>query len=116
MTKKTTHTEEFIEEMKERLTQEKAILEQQLAKESHQEGGDTRANYPDYERDDETNAMESADFVAKYESVEKNEERLESVSEALKRIAQGTYGITKDGKLIPENRLRANPAATTLVT
>jgi len=42
------------------------------------------------------------------------EERLKEVTEALERIEKGTYGVcTKCGKKIEEEKLLANPAATT---
>ncbi len=43
-------------------------------------------------------------------------ERLTEIDNALKRIDQGTYGISEvSGKPIPVERLRAMPTATTLV-
>ncbi len=43
-------------------------------------------------------------------------EQLEEIDDALKRIDQGTYGLSKvSGKPIPVERLKAMPTATTLV-
>ena len=43
-------------------------------------------------------------------------EQLEEIHDALKRIDQGTYGLSKvSGKPIPVERLKAMPTATTLV-
>jgi len=42
------------------------------------------------------------------------EERLKEVVDALKKIEEGTYGVcAKCGKKIEEEKLEANPAATT---
>lgn len=90
-------------------------LEAELSQISHKEEGKAEANYPDYERDEEANAMEVADFTAATATTEAAEARLKEVVRALEAIGQGNYGKTSEGELIPENRLRANPAATTLV-
>ena len=43
-------------------------------------------------------------------------EQLEEIDHALKRIDQGTYGLSEvSGKPIPVERLKAMPTATTLV-
>lgn len=45
------------------------------------------------------------------------ETEIGEINAALKRIAQGTYGICeKTGKHIPLERLRANPSARTVVS
>lgn len=41
---------------------------------------------------------------------------LDKVEDALKRIDDGTYGLTQDGEAIPVERLMVDPTATTLVT
>lgn len=109
------HTPEFIAEMKEKLEAEKKQLESELSQISHKQDGNVEGNYPDYERDEEANAMEAADYEAVSATTEAAEERFKEVSHALETIAQGIYGITSEGEVIPENRLRANPAATTVV-
>ena len=43
--------------------------------------------------------------------IENEEEELRQIDEALKRIADGTYGVCECGKLIPKARLRALPYA-----
>lgn len=111
-----THSPEFIAAMKQQLLDEKAKLEKELGLEAHQDHGNYEANFPDYGRNDEENATEIADYAATAATVEATEARLKEVNEALSRIEAGTYGVTDDGQDIPEDRLRANPAATTLVT
>lgn len=101
------HSQEFIAEMEVLLRQEKAHLEADRA---------AHADFPDYGRNEEDNATEIADFSATSAAKEEQEARLGEVEAALARIKDGAYGVTKDGQFIPENRLRANPAATTLVS
>lgn len=110
-----THSPEFINEMKTKLLKEKEQLDNELSQISHKKEGNFEANYPDYERDEEANAMEAADYEATNATTEAAEGRLKEVIKALETIDQNTYGITAEGELIPENRLRANPAATTIV-
>lgn len=101
------HSPEFIKEMKEKLISEKKRLEQELNAIS--------PKFPEYGRNEEDNATEIADYQATSATENTLEERLRSVTVALDHIEQGTYGSTHEGKLIPEDRLRANPAATTVI-
>lgn len=116
MENKSKHSKEFIDEMKGRLLQEKAMLEGELGIISDENKGDYQAKYPEYGRHEEENADEVADYQARAAATEAAESRLENVIAALKRIEEGTYGETDEGELIPEGRLRANPAATTILS
>lgn len=110
------HPEAFVEEMKQQLLAERVMLQKELgilAEASTEEG--YVARMPDYGRSEEDNATEVADYVASVAVTKVNKQRLVEVKEALARIEQGKYGMTDDGQLIPEARLKANPAATTLV-
>ncbi|MEX1112674.1 MAG: TraR/DksA family transcriptional regulator [Candidatus Andersenbacteria bacterium] len=109
------HSPEFIQEMKMALQEEEQDVRAKLERLARKEEGDYQADFPDYGRKDEENASEVADYQASYATTEALEARLEEVGAALKRIEAGTYGATGDGEEIPEDRLRANPAATTLV-
>lgn len=109
------HSPEFIAEMKHKLEGEHQMLTQELKTVAHEQAGDFSATFPDYGRNDEDNATEMADFVATSATTEAAESRLKEVIEALARIEQGTYGATSEGETIPEERLRANPAATTII-
>lgn len=100
------HTKEFIEEMKQRLLEEKQSLKGEL---KETEG------FPDYGRSEEENATEVADFQARSATSTAASERLDEIDAALARIEDGAYGTSEDGALIPEERLRANPAATTII-
>lgn len=108
------HSPEFIEEMKQRLLVEKAQLSKGLGALAHKENGDFQANFPDYGRNEEENVTEVADFAALNATTEAAEARLKEVDQALESIDNESYGVTKEGELIPQDRLRANPAATTL--
>ena len=101
--------------MQAKLLDEKKLLESELSQISHKQDGNVEGNYPDYERDEEANAMEAADYESTTATTEATEGRLKDVDKALDAITEGRYGITSEGELIPENRLRANPAATTIV-
>lgn len=109
------HTLEFIAEMKKALQEEKKQLENKLSSIAHKDGADYQANFPDYGRNDEDNATEIADYQATSSTEKTLEERLHSIQDALERIDNNTYGITETGGLIPEDRLRANPAAATTI-
>ena len=110
------HTPEFVSEMKNALTEEKARLEAELATIAQKRQGDYQSNIPDYGRSDEDNATEAADYEAFVSTTETIESQLRDVVAALGRIEDGTYGVTTDGSVIPEDRLRANPSATTIIT
>ncbi len=110
-----THEPKFIEEMKDALLLEKKQLLSELGQISHKKDGNYEATYPDYERDEEANAMEVADFEANNATTEATEKRLQEVDRALQSITNNTYGVTADGEFIPEERLRANPAANTVI-
>jgi len=99
-----THSSQFISEMKSLLDAEKGQLEREI---SH-----TR-DFAEYGRNDEDNATEISDFAASSSTHDALKERLSNVLVALERIKAGSYGLTETGEIIPEDRLRANPAATT---
>lgn len=109
------HPQAFIDEMKAKLLAEQAELQQRLGGHSHQEHGDFQADYPKYGRSDEENADEVAEFLTTKATTEAEGTRLKELTAALERIAANTYGVTSDGSLISEARLRANPAATTII-
>ncbi len=119
MNNKSGHSKEFIEEMKTALEEEKNRLAKELEVLGHKDGGESHSKYaadfPNYGRNDEENVTEMADYQAMSSTTDTLEERMTEVEEALHRIVDGSYGVTANGQLIPEERLRANPAATTLV-
>jgi DnaK suppressor protein len=101
----TQHNPAFIEEMKKWLEADKEHLQQELA----------HKGFPEYGRNDEDNATEIADYESTLAAQNVLQERLKNVLAALQRIEDGTYGVTASGALIPESRLKANPAATSKV-
>lgn len=105
------HNPQFIAEMKQQLLEEKKHLESELNALTSKKG----SKFPDYGRSDEDNATEIGDYAATAATENTLTARLQSVDEALLRIEDNTYGTTADGELIPDDRLRANPAAATLV-
>ncbi len=109
------HNGAFIEEMKQVLLAEQERIQKELGQIAHEDHKDYIADVPEYERNDEVNAMEAADYANQSATTETIQVRLKEIQEALERIGAGTYGKTEEGELIPEERLRANPAATTLV-
>jgi len=109
------HSPEFINEMQKRLQKEYEQLQRDLEAMATKSGGDYQANFPDYGRNEEDNATEIGDYAAAAATETTLETRLRNIEASLERIKTGTYGITDDGELIPEERLRANPAATTII-
>ena len=101
------HTQDFINEMKERLTQERRTLSGEAVESS---------GFPDYGRSEEENATEVADYEALKATNTAVTERLAEIDAALLKIKNKSYGVTEDGVMIPEGRLRANPAATTVIS
>lgn len=99
------HSAAFISEMKERLLEEQNTLQKEL----------TSIERPEYGRADEENATEFAEFAASSSTKETLTARLSSVERALADIDAGSYGVTTEGEVIPEDRLRANPAAKTII-
>jgi len=100
------HAPDFIAEMQAILAEEKGKLEQDII---------ATSEIPEYGRDDEDNIAEVADLRALLSTKETLQERLANVVAALARIEDGTYGVTEEGDIIPEDRLRANPAAQDIV-
>ncbi len=101
------HHPDFIRAMKERLEADKGRIQQELSS--------LDTNFPEYGRHEEDNAAEIADYQASSATESALESRLREINKALDRIERGKYGITEEGELIPEQRLRANPAATTVI-
>ena len=101
------HTSDFIEEMKQRLLEEKKALAGEVKESSE---------FPDYGRSEEENADEVADYQALKATNSAASQRLAEIDAALEAIEKQTYGVTEDGTIIPEDRLRANPAATTVIS
>ncbi|MDB4939772.1 MAG: hypothetical protein JWO40_197 [Candidatus Doudnabacteria bacterium] len=100
------HSQEFVQKMKEKLLEEKERLSEELAGLTmHNEVGDDEdENASEYEMDEVSN-----DIAATIKS------DLEKIEAALKKVEQGTYGITDDGQEISEARLEVIPWANGIV-
>ena len=104
---------------KEKLTAEKALLEEQLA-EIARFNTDTQMweATPDtdllQESDDNDAADRFEDFEERSSMVKTLQERLDDVKDAIEKIEKGTYGTCEvSGEQIELDRLEANPAART---
>ncbi|MCB9798799.1 TraR/DksA family transcriptional regulator [Candidatus Nomurabacteria bacterium] len=95
----------FLDEMSEALSNEQKKLEDELSRiHDHVEYGDS----------EEENAHEVTDDEVNRQLVDRLEKSLRDVESALKRMADGTYGICKfTGEKISEERLRARPTSST---
>lgn len=112
------HTEAFVNEMESLLLEEKERIERSLNKIASRTSRDNDfdTDFPDYGDDEDENAMEVADYSNSLTLEKELEKALRDVNNALKRIADGTYGIDKyTGELISEGRLRARPTSTSSV-
>lgn len=99
------YKKEFVEKMKERLVEERERLQDELGQFGHhQEIGD---------RSDD-NALEIEMDEVSEDIAETLRADLAKVEKALQKIEDGTYGMTEDGKEIPEARLEVIPWADTL--
>lgn len=93
---------EFIEEMKSKLLEEKSRLESELGgiKEHTEVGDDLDENATEIQMDEVNQNLS--------ESMNND---LTKINNALQKIEQGTYGTDEDGNEIGEDRLRAIPWA-----
>jgi RNA polymerase-binding transcription factor DksA len=95
---------EFIEEMKQKLLEQKTKLQNDLSGlSSHTEVGE------DYDE----NATELQIDEVNQDVIAQMKSDIEKIDAALKRIEAGTYGTANDGQEISEQRLRALPWADT---
>jgi len=108
-------TAEEIEELKAALDGEKVMLEEELAEHGRKVGDDWQGKSEDSGED--ADPLDAADKIENLSVnvalVEELERRYKEIVASLKRMDDGTYGITANGEPIDVERLRANPAATT---
>lgn len=106
--------------LKERLGEEKKVLEEELEKIGRRNPAnpeDWEAEAPEAE-DVEADSNEAADRIEEYEErtgvLKELETRYNNVQLALEKINKGAYGLCEvDNSPIEEERLLANPAART---
>jgi RNA polymerase-binding transcription factor DksA len=100
------HSQEFVQKMKERLLEEKERLDEELSSlKMHNEVGD----------DEDENASEFEMDEVNHDISATIKSDLEKIEAALKKVEQGTYGTTEDGKEISEARLEVLPWADTII-
>jgi len=122
MTNQKTQTinKSFIEEMKKLLLEQKSRLEDELEKfttKNHNEKDDYETTYPEYGDKSDENAQEITQYLANKPLEMTLENSLRDVNKALKRIAEGTYGICKYcDKQIETKRLQARPTSSACVS
>jgi len=110
----------FIQEQKKKLEEEQEMLKKQLAgitMKDIEKADQTGARFPSYGEKDDDNAAEVAQYSDNLSLGETLEHSLADVEAALKRVADGTYGVCKYcGKEIEEPRLRVRPSSSSCIT
>ena len=105
-----------LEELRAALDGEKALLEEELGDHGRKVGGDwvgTPKGFEGNEPADEDEADKMEELGTNVALVEELEKGYKEILAALKRMDEGTYGLTDSGEPIDVERLKANPAATT---
>ena len=107
------HNPQFIEEMKQKLLEEKDRLEKELGITGNDEG---TYQFPEFGDKDDENAQEVSLFVSQLSVTETLKKELRDVNKALALIGEGKYGVCKYcNEIIDERRLRARPTSTSCV-
>ena len=110
----------FLQEMKDRLEQEKINLETELSKFSHRNpksvDTDFNADFPNLGDKEDENASEVAQFSDNLSLEGEMEKSLRDVEKALEYIKSGTYGKCNYCQSdIDERRLIARPTSTSCI-
>ena len=104
-----------LEELKQKLLEEKNNIEENISKTEKSEKGTDReykTAFPEIERDQEGNADEMEMYESNLAVDESMKKELEKINAALGRIEKGTYGACSNcNKEIPLERLLAYPQA-----
>jgi DnaK suppressor protein len=111
--------DKFIEKIKEKLIEEKALVEKELKNIAKpNEDNDWSANFPQFDSNNISsgNLEEATDEVEEFSSLvpisESLEKRLKEINIALEKIKKGNFGICeKCGAKIPKKRLLIYPSA-----
>lgn len=109
-------SEEELEELRGALYAEKDSLEEELSEHGRKVGDDwtgTAEGFEGNESAEEDGADKLEELGTNVALVEELETRYKEIRAALKRMDEGTYGVSVNGEAIDIDRLRANPAATT---
>lgn len=113
-------TKALLTELKEKLVEEKANLENELSKLSHRNpksvDADFEANFPNLGDKEDENASEVAQFSDNLSLEDELEKALRDVEKALELVEKGSYGSCKYcGQPIDERRLMARPTSTSCI-
>lgn len=109
---------EFIQKSKKRLVEEKSRLENLLLRIAKKDkpAGDFHASYPEFGSQPDENAAEVTVYETNLAEEWDLEQKLHRVEAALKRVAEGVYGICRiGGEAMPKARLLAVPEAENCV-
>ncbi|OIO20489.1 MAG: hypothetical protein AUJ37_00110 [Candidatus Magasanikbacteria bacterium CG1_02_41_34] len=119
MTKQSTFTNTFLDQVKAVLLTEKNKLDTELSKFTKQNphaSDDYDAAFPEYGDEPDENAREVADYTTNKSLEIALEKSLRDVHKSIERIEAGTYGICKYcDKAIDEKRLLARPTSGSCV-
>lgn len=111
--------ENILKELKQALEKEKKVLTEELrtiANPDKDVKGDWDARYQNMGDEPEDNAQEVTEYATRLPLEHELELKLQDIDAALKRAAEGTYGICeKCGDVIDIERLKAEPAARTCI-
>lgn len=114
--KNTAHSSTFLKQIEETLSLEKQKLEKELNKLGSKDPEAIDAKFPDYGDKDDENAAEVAEYITNIPLEDNLQKNLRDVTQSLKRIANGAYGICKYcQKPIEEKRLLARPTSSACV-
>ena len=109
----------FVEEMKAKLTEERAKLERELEEMSVPDPanpGNFTTKFPEMGTGEDDNAAEVASYGDNIAVSEELKGALKDVISALERVAKGNYGNCRYCKKpIDEQRLRARPASSSCI-
>lgn len=113
--KTTAFSAAFLAQIKASLEEEQTKLTGEIGKfTDNNDGKDT--SFPEYGDNLEDNAQEVTDYLSNKPVEIALEKSLRDVKSALKRVAEGTYGICKYcDKPIAEKRLQARPTSSSCV-
>ncbi|MBT3817248.1 MAG: TraR/DksA family transcriptional regulator [Candidatus Magasanikbacteria bacterium] len=111
----------FLDDIKERLIEEKARLEKELhtftkKNPNIKDGSDFDATFPNYGDEEDDSVHEVADYSVNKTLEITLEKQLRDVNKALERLDEGTYGICKyTNKPIDKKRLLARPTSSSSI-
>lgn len=117
--KQTSFSKDFLDKIKQVLSDEKKRLEEELnkfTKKNPHVKDDYDAAFQDYGNKDDENALEVAQYITDKPLEETLEKELRDVKKSLERLEKSNYGICKYcDKPIDEKRLLARPTSSACI-